>query len=539
MSGRITNLSNPSAPRPVTTSRSAFRRLASIAAVLLVCLWTQGLAASDAGASASEEPIHLIVLHTNDVHGQTLPRRATWIEDREVWVGGLERAAAYIESVRRRADGPGEGVVLVDGGDWFQGTPEGRVREGREFVKLLKRLDYDAMALGNHEFDLGIEPLLALLLEAEMPSVCANLYENGERVGWVRPYRIVERCGLRIAFVGLISPSTPDITHVEARRLDFRDPIAEFARACDELPDDIDLVIPLTHNGLYLDRELAAARPDLPLVVGGHSHTYLRDGVMVGPTRIVQAGDKCTVVGRVDLLIDPTTKRVLSSTSRLIELDRDPDPEFVDAELAAGVARLVERTDAAMSVEVGRLSETPVPPTPFASGGLGSWIADSMRTFARADVGLHNRGGIRSSLAKGPVTRRSLFEVCPFGNTVVSFELTGAELAVCLEQAIESRPEIRIEISGVELDVRMVDDEERPLRLAAVRVGGQPLDPERRYRMATNSFLATGGDRIFRFERELDLLDSGVLINELLEQQFAGTKSIALPTDTRFNRVDR
>ncbi|QDU83635.1 Trifunctional nucleotide phosphoesterase protein YfkN precursor [Planctomycetes bacterium Pla163] len=538
MSGRITNLSNPSAARPVTNARGTLRRLASIAAVLLVCLWTQGLAASDAGASASEEPIHLILLHTNDVHGQTLPRRATWIEDREVWVGGLERAAAYIESVRRRADGPGEGVVLVDGGDWFQGTPEGRVREGREFVKLLKRLDYDAMALGNHEFDLGIEPLLALLLEAEMPSVCANLYESGERVGWVRPYRIVERCGLRIAFVGLISPSTPDITHVEARRLDFRDPIAEFTRVCDELPDDIDLVIPLTHNGLYLDRELAVARPDLPLVVGGHSHTYLRDGVVVGPTRIVQAGDKCTVVGRVDLLIDPATKRVLSSTSRLIELDRDPDPEFVDAELAAGVARLVERTDAAMSVEVGRLSETPVPPTPFASGGLGSWIADSMRTFARADVGLHNRGGIRSSLAKGPVTRRALFEVCPFGNTVVSFELTGAELEACLEQAIESRPEIRIEVSGVELDVRMVDDEEHPLRLVAVRVGGEPLDPKRTYRMATNSFLATGGDRVFRFDRELDLLDSGVLINELLEQQFAGTKSIALPTDSRFARVD-
>jgi len=490
------------------------------------------------GQDGEREPLHLVLLHTNDVHGQALPRRATWIEDRELWVGGIERAAAYIEQVRRREGA--DRVLLVDGGDWFQGTPEGRVRGGREFTKLLARLDYDAMAVGNHEFDLGLEPLLALLLETEVPSVCANLYEEGgaERVGWVHPYRVVERAGLRIAFVGLIAPSTPDITHEDARRLVFTDPVAEFAKVVDELPDGVDLVVPLTHNGLYLDRELAAAYPELPLVVGGHSHTYLAKGVLVGDTRIVQAGDKCTVVGRVDLYLDPVTKRVERTTSRLVDLDREADPEFVDPALSAAVAELVAETDAVMSVVVGHLDASPPPLMPFESGALGNWIADAMRRFTRADVALHNRGGIRSSLAAGPITRRDLFQVCPFGNTVVSFELTGAELEACLRESLEGRSTVRIEISGAEAVVRHVGAEERPLHLVEVRVGGEPIDPDRRYRMATNSFLATGGDRIFGLERELDALDSGVLINDLLEQQFPDTGGLVLPTDNRFPRAE-
>lgn len=524
----------------------ALRVAAGLAALGLVGLGAFGpvprAAANERGASASDEPIHLVLLHTNDVHGQALPRRAAWITDRELWIGGLERAAAYIARVRSEMDGEREGVVLVDGGDWFQGTPEGRVRGGREFVKLLARLDYDAMALGNHEFDLGIEPLLALLLETQVPSVCANLYDptdgpDGERVGWVRPYRIVERCGLTIAFVGLIAPSTPDITHEDARRLDFRDPIAELDRVCAELPEGVDLVIPLTHNGLTLDRELAVARPDLPLIVGGHSHTYLRDGVTVGPTRIVQAGDKCSVVGRVDLFIDPNTKKVLSSRSRLMELDREPEARFTDVEFVRDVEALVARTDEVMSIVVGELAETPPRAMPFESGALGNWISDAMREFSRADAALHNRGGIRSTLSAGPITRRDLFEVCPFGNTVVTLELTGRELERCLVGSLESRSSVRIEVSGVEARIRIVDDEERPIRVDELLVGGEPIDPRRRYRVATNSFLATGGDRIFRLDREIEPLDTGVLLEDLLASRFEGDAVLTLPTDNRFPRA--
>jgi 5'-nucleotidase/UDP-sugar diphosphatase len=514
-------------------------RLASVALALLLAA---PFAAPFAGAefrsaalqqdSASAPPIHLVILHTNDVHGQALPRRATWIEDREVWVGGLERLAAYVASVRAEMDEPHEGVLLLDGGDWFQGTPEGRVRDGREFVKLLAALDYDAMAIGNHEFDLGLLPLLALLLETEVPSVCANLYDGDARVGWVRPYRTAQVCGLDVAFVGLLSPRTPDITHPEARRFGFLDPIAEFTKVTRELPEGIELVIPLTHNGLELDRDLAIARPDLPLIVGGHSHTYLRDGVIVGDTRIVQAGDKATVVGRVDLLLDPVTKKVKSSRSRLVELDAEPDPKLVPQAIKDGVARLAAATEKEMAVVVGRLAKDPVQPGPLSSGGLGSWISDAMRKFARADIGVHNRGGIRSQLVAGPITRRHLFEVCPFPNTVVSFELTGAELRQCLELALDGKETVRLEVSGLAIGLSLRDDGK--IALESVQVNGEPLDRERTYRVATNSFLATGGDLIFRLERNLESLDTGVLVRDLLEQEFAGGGAVQLPEDDRF-----
>lgn len=519
--------------RPVRFA-SALAALSVIALVLGAQLFAAPPSARGASAQESSDraDIHLVLLHTNDVHGQALPRRATWIEDREVWVGGLERLAAYVASVRAEMDEPHEGVLLVDGGDWFQGTPEGRVRDGREFVKLLAALDYDAMALGNHEFDLGLEPLLALLLETEVPSVCANLYDGENRVGWVRPFRTVQVCGLDVAFVGLLSPRTPDITHPDARRFVFNDPIAEFARAERDLPDGIELVIPLTHNGLELDRDLAIARPDLPLIVGGHSHTYLRDGVIVGDTRIVQAGDKATVVGRVDLLVDPVTKKVTSTRSRLVELDAEPDPELVLPAIKDGVARLAAQTEKEMSVVVGRLAKDPVQPGPLSSGGLGSWISDALRTFTRADIGVHNRGGIRSQLAAGPITRRHLFEVCPFPNTVVSFELSGAELWQCLNLALDGKETVRLEVSGLEVALSLRDDGK--IALESARVNGEPLDRERTYRVATNSFLATGGDLIFRLERNLDALDTGVLVRDLLEQEFAGGGTVRLPEENRF-----
>lgn len=501
--------------------------------IILLALLCAGALVCCRALPQANESIHLVVLHTNDVHGQALARRATWIEDREVWVGGLERVAAYVASVRAETSGPNEAVLVLDAGDWFQGTPEGRLRGGRDFVNALTLIPYDAMALGNHEFDLGLESLLSLLLECGPPVVCANLRQGLERVGWVPAYRILERRGLEIAIVGLISPDTPGITHPDAKRLTFADPLEELDRVISELPTSVDLVIPLTHDGVELDRKLAQHRPELPLIVGGHSHTYLREGLMVGTTRIAQAGDKATVVGRVDLELDPLTGRVLSSSSRLVDLDQPVDPAFRDAKLADAVERMRGQTEREMAVLVGHLAAAPKPAGPLASGGLGSWICDAMRGSTGADIALHNRGGIRSTLAPGPISRRQLFEVCPFQNTVVTIELTGAELLECLRAGLEGKASVRIEVSGLDLDLRL--DAERRIRLDSVRVGGTPLDVAQRYRVATNSFLARGGDGIFLLDRTLEIADTGVQLCDLLERQFSVDEPLLLPEDDRIH----
>ena len=184
-------------------------------------------------------------------------------------------------------------------------------------ANLTSPVGYTATSLGNHEFDLGLDNLRGILGSARPPAVCANLRlpDDSARVGWIEPWRVVEVAGLRVGVVGLVEQGTPFITHPDARGLVFEEEVTALARARAEL-GEVDLLVPLTHCGVDVDRRLALANPDLPLIVGGHSHTYLREGQRVGETLIAQAGSKATVVGRVDLWLDAGSKTVTRSTAR-------------------------------------------------------------------------------------------------------------------------------------------------------------------------------------------------------------------------------
>ena len=245
-------------------------RLRSLARLPLVAA---ALACAVAGPAfgAPDDPLHIIVLHTNDVHGQVQPRPALWLsQEAPPPVGGLRRLASTVRRVRAEGERTGAGVLVVDAGDWFQGTPEGLVDHGRAFVRAMLAVGYDALCVGNHEFDHGLPHLLGLLADFRVPALCANLFEpDGERVEWVAPWKVVEVVGIRVGLVGLLTPGTPHITHADAGRLRFADPVAELRRARVELADDVDWILPLTHLGLDGDIELALAFPDLPLIVGG------------------------------------------------------------------------------------------------------------------------------------------------------------------------------------------------------------------------------------------------------------------------------
>ena len=475
--------------------------------------------------------IHLVVLHTNDVHGQVLPRPATWI-DREdpPLVGGLPRVGAEVQRVR--SEEQDAIVLLVDAGDWFQGTPEGGLDGGVPFVFALTRLGYDAASLGNHEFDLGTDHLRALLEETRPPAVAANLLDpaTGERVEWVEPWVVVERDGLRVALVGLITTETPEITHADARRLDFADPVEALARARAELGQRADLVIPVGHVSAHTGERIARAHPDLPLIVTGHSHTYLRGGVRVGDALVVQAGDKATVLGRVDLWLDRETLAVLHSESRLIDLLEEPPPEHRNAVLEAACSALAERAGAAMGEVVGELSAPLTRSRGLFTSVPTAWVADVIRARTGADVGIHNRGGTRSDLAAGPVTRRELFELLPFGNDVVTVTLTGAELEAVVRGSVEGTAYSGLDYGGL---VAFVREGGGGVELVRVEVGGEPLELERDYRVSTNSFLASGGDRLPAFTAGRDRTTDPILLRELAEQAFRCAGTVDPPGDER------
>jgi len=474
-------------------------------------------------ASGEPSPTHLVVLHTNDLHGQVLPRPAPWLGgDPPPLAGGIARVAAYIERVRQEVHAEDGGLVVVDGGDWFQGTPEGLLEDGLAYMQVIDLVGYDALAVGNHEFDNNVDNLSINLGVTGLKAVCANVLDNASRpVAGAHPYRIVQRGGLDIALVGLITPSAPDISHPSVRRYEFLDPAETLssvraAIAKERTHDPVELVIPITHLGLENDKVLAKAHSDLPLIVGGHSHTVLKEGLMQGDVLIVQAGSKASAVGRVDMWIDKATGEVLERKAQLVDLTADLDDE-VPAKVKAACERLVQRASSEMDEPVGNLdSKLERSRKRATSSSAGNLVADVLRARGEAQVGVQNRGGLRCDIDAGQVTRREVFELLPFGNTLMVVELTGEQLEALLRRSVEGMAHSELEVSGVE--VLVGNDEGSPV-LVQVQVDGQPLRASEVYKVATNSFLASGGDGYIEFVQGNRTFQLGYPLRQLVEER--------------------
>lgn len=481
----------------------------------------------------------ILLIHTNDVHGQVLPRQATWLaKDNPPLIGGLPRLAAHVRQQRREAQALGKSTLVLDAGDCYQGTPEGSIDLGLPFVIAQALVGYDAMAIGNHDYDHGIDNTRRLLTRGNAPFLCANIRtrSDGTRPAWASPYRILEIAGLKVAVVGFVTVDTPNISHPETRSLEFRDPAQVLAELKPELRElKVDWILPLTHLGVERDRELARAHPELALIVGGHSHTYLAEGVREGSTLIVQTGSKATAAGHVELVVDRTKRQVRAVSAKLVDLLDEPQPIDRVADVDRICAALVAESEREMSVIVG---ETAGPlersRDNLRSGSAGNWITDLMREYSGADVALMNRGGIRTDLRAGVLKRRDCYELCPFDNNLVVLSLTGAELLQLFTRSVESKKHSGMELSGAQLQWRREAD---TVRLVAVQVAGRTIDPERVYRVAVNSFMANGGDAYFEAGAQFPRSEDPILIRDLLILMLARSPRVQPPRDNRYQEV--
>jgi 5'-nucleotidase / UDP-sugar diphosphatase len=528
----------------ISAPRHSRLRLFSVALIALTAVFVV-VNRSARAATQDDDLLHVIVLHTNDIHGQILPLPATWLVDKDPIpnTGGLERVGFYIERIRADAEAQGIPIFVFDGGDWFQGTPEGAIDKGARYIEAMQYVSWDAMVVGNHEFDHGVEMTHELLKDSKLPMVLANVtYPKGDRFPNTEPWRIVESGGLRVAAVGILSDHTPAMTHSSTRDLEWAGHTEALTQAMKDIEKwskrkrkDIDLIIPITHIGIDEDRALARDFPDLPLIVGGHSHTVLKKGAREGNTRIVQAGSKGRSIGRVDLYLDPYTKEVKRSFATLLDLLDDPEGEYANPKLRAACAQLTKRTEEEFDKTVGTLTADLVRRGPnFSSTPAGNLVCDLMRARTGADVSFNNRGGIRASLEKGEVTRRDLFRVLPFDNALVTLQVSGADLMGIIKNGIE-RDGTGIEFSGVMVKVNL---ESGRAKITGVDVGGEGLDPERTYAITTNSFLADGASGFEALkdikERQVDPVLQRDLFIEALE---AGP--VTPPTDDRYQVTGR
>lgn len=483
---------------------------------------------------ALPSPDAIVLLHTNDVHGHLRPRLLR-IGAETVAIGGAAARATFIRRWYEAAGGP-ENVLLVDAGDIFQGTPEGGEGGGRLVIESMNRLGYDAAAAGNHEFDLGIGNLEALAGAARFPLLAANLRDrrSGRAPAYVAPTWTTEVRGVRIAVVGATTEDLPKVTDPDATRTLLVLPVSTAVREAVRRAEagGADLVIAVTHIGAEADSALARAVPGLDLIVGGHSHTLFRavnrDEVTGVP--VVQAGWGGTHVGEATFRYDSAADRIVDLRWRAVPIVHEAFPPDADEEsaLAEALVGVDRRMDEVVGMATGRFWRAPRGETPPASP-MGIWMAEVYRRTAGAEIGFMNTGGVRDELEAGPVRLRDLYGVAPFGNTIVSLELTGAEIAAILEASLAAHlggdaatpPAVTpLEVAGATVWY----DAALPPGRRVVQIvldDGEVIDPRTSYRVATNSFLAGGGDGYPHFLAGRDRRETGVTDLEAFRRAFA------------------
>lgn len=342
-----------------------------------------------------EQTITLIA--TNDIHAaiDPFPQLATLVE--------AERAA-----------NPGR-VILLDAGDRWSGNPyvDMATEGGQPIIDLMDSLGYDLATLGNHEFDFGLELLKKRIEELDAPIVCANVDPNGSLLPEPRPYAFIEVGGVKLGFLGLLNTENGGypaglIEHFGS--IKFANPLTK-ALEYKGLRDSCDLFIGLTHLGFEHDTLLAREMPELDLIVGGHSHTVLPEGVRIGGTLVTQSGARLRYASLTTITI--RGRKLVGIENRLVKLDTvAPDSRF-----EAMVAEYKNRPE--LLTVIGQLSRG------LDKTGLLNLTTDMMRSRVAADLALYNSGGVRlDTLAPGDVTMAQVYTMEPFGNTIQTLRMT-------------------------------------------------------------------------------------------------------------------
>lgn len=497
------------------------------AALALWALLAAGGAAQAGGTEAAQTG-DLRILHTNDTHAYLagLDARGQACLADEACRGGMGRIAAAIDAARRE----GDNVLALDAGDQFQGTLFYSVGKWPVLAEYARRMPYDAMTLGNHEFDEGCGALRRFLDAQSIPVVAANLAPeracplSGSRV---QPFLVRNVQGEKVGIVGLANDRVTAQAQAcpHTRFLDAAESLRQAVTALEA--QGVRRIVALSHLGLSADRALARQVDGVDVIVGGHTHAYLGPGAAAGPYPLVErspSGQPVLVVTAAwgtqhigDLVVTFDARGIpVQWRGEARELGVEaPRREDISALTARHAAEL-ERYQAH---KVGRHDvEAPDGMEACRSGDCfgGMLLADAFLAYARpqgAEAALLNGGSIRAAIPPGEVDRGRLLAAIPFGNTVVLREYTGRQLLQALEHGVAGeggKGPALLHVAGLRYTV----DAARPAGsriVSADMVSAEgmaaPLEAERRYRVALPAYLARGGDGygMLRDGRELPL----------------------------------
>lgn len=482
-------------------------------------------------------PATLVILHIND-----------WDRIEAVdGAGGAARIAAAIKAEKARAAGTGATVIVTFGGDMISPSLLSGIDKGANMIDMANTVGIDYAVLGNHEFDFGPEVLKARVAESAFRWLSGNVALKGHpNFPGVADATIVEAGGYKIGILGLTTPDTPLVSS-PGPDVAFEAYADAGSRLVKSLRDrGADLVIALSHDEYTDDLALMRAEPGIDIVLGGHDHLALT--WYDGQHAILKAGSQGVFLGRLILTLDKAEGRdgpklawtpdfALIHTAAVA-----PDPD-VQAKVDGYLARL----DAELGQAIGTTATELDSRRATVRGGeaaIGNLIADAMRAATGADIAITNGGGIRGDTihpAGSTLTRKTILAELPFGNRTLKLGVTGAGILAALENGVsqvEDGGGRFPQVSG--LTFAYTAGRPAGTRVGEVLVGGKPLDPAAGYTLATNDFLARGGDGYASLAAAEPLVDarSAKLMAGHVMDHIAALGSVAPAVEGRIRRLD-
>lgn len=422
----------------------------------------------------------LRILYVNDFHGFASGYKPLGSNE---FRGGIARLAGLAERLRKERPS-----LFLAAGDMIQGDNFANLFQGKSVIEVINTMGFDAMTVGNHEFDFGPEVLRDRIEEARFPVLGANV----RGLSLLKPYVIKEINGLRVAVIGVVTEETGVYARTEAMKGIAFTPHTTAVRAyVEELRNRVDIIIVLSHIGYPADLAVAKTIEGIDVIVGGHSHAKVEKPVMAGKTIVVQAWEHGKALGVLDLSVEHG--KIVTASGSLEEIK----PDMPESDTARSVVEKYRgKVNAVLNKVIGE-SETDLDGKHVRTEetNLGDLVADIIRNRSGADVAIANGGGIRTSIGKGPVRLGDVYAALPFDNYIVALKLTGSELKQVLEHGVSAveKEEGRFpQVSGLTFAYSLSAPAGQ--RVRKVLVGGEPLDEFRTYSVATNDFLVAGGD---------------------------------------------
>jgi 5'-nucleotidase/UDP-sugar diphosphatase len=479
----------------------------------------------------------LTILHINDTHGHA------WAYDtfEKKNVGGFARIAGIVDSVRNVVESEGGHVIVLHAGDFDTGVPESDLLDASPDIVAMDMIGFDAVALGNHEFDNPRDVLMKQISYMNFPALGANIFDSKGK-NPIPAYMIKDFGDIKVAICGFTTEETKTAEPLYLGDWRFDDVIVSANRILPAMDSLSDVTIAVTHlgwagepiPGMTTSKELAEGAPALDVIVDGHSHTLFEQAPVIGKTVIVQAGDWGEFVGKLDLTI--TDGKVTAHKWVVIPVGGvAPDstkPAFRNC-LEKNVKETLDKFFDAGSEKTGEIiGETKV----FLDGerenarskttNLSNLITDAMRWKTGADIAFANGGTIRTSIQPGKISYRNVLTVLPFGNTIWVFELTGKELIKVLDfsATVSEGKGGFLHVSGLKFERKK--GKARNIVIAQP-TGEVKFDEAKTYRVAVVSYLAQGGDGYTMFgEFSKKGYDTNFVDAEMLKEYIANISPI-------------